>query len=183
MKKYLDQYRIPSARLQGYDYRQEGMYFLTICTDLKQHFFGKISDGHMHLSEIGKCADTYWQEIPKHFPHVDLGSYVIMPNHVHGIVIIQSLDNDPLRDQTLHETKTLHATSLQAAISPKPGSIATIVRSYKSAVTKQARAIHSDFGWQTRYHDHIIRNNESFHHISEYIINNPLKWEGDTFYR
>jgi len=68
-----------------------------------------------------------------------------------------------------------------AAISPKPGSLSTIIRSYKSAVTKQARHIHADFAWQTRFHDHIIRTNDSFQRIENYIINNPSKWADDTF--
>jgi len=220
--KFRNKYRIPPARKPNWDYGRNAAYFITICTQNKEHFFGEIISGidngcHSRINEIGQIATDRWYEIPDHFPFVTLGAFVVMPNHIHGILIIdkndgesadnQSTDNGFVgqsRDdqsaesvQTLHaesvetlhaeSVQTLHATSLppkneqMAAISPKPGSISTIIRSYKSAVTKQARNIHADFAWQTRFHDHIIRNNDSFQRIENYIINNPKKWADDTF--
>ncbi|CAN5544097.1 hypothetical protein BH23BAC1_BH23BAC1_45930 [soil metagenome] len=88
MTLYKNKYRIETARLQGWDYGSNASYFVTICTKEREHFFGEIADGKMILSELGKCADKCWQEITKHFPFVVLDEYVVMPNHIHGIVII-----------------------------------------------------------------------------------------------
>ncbi|MBL0303439.1 MAG: glucose-6-phosphate dehydrogenase [Cytophagaceae bacterium] len=97
MDKYKNKYRIPSARLRGYDYASEGAYFITICTHNREHFFGEIAEGKMQLNEIGILAEKYWAEIPDHFPDVELGNFVIMPNHTHGILIIKkSAGNDIL---------------------------------------------------------------------------------------
>lgn len=86
--KFQNKYRIPSARLQTWDYANNGAYFITICTQNREHFFGNIKNGIMQLSEIGKLAAQFWHEIPNHFPMVELGNFVVMPNHIHGILII-----------------------------------------------------------------------------------------------
>lgn len=200
--KFQNKYRIPSARLQGYDYGQNGAYFITICTQNRIHFFGKIINGIMQLNELGKIAYNFWAEIPDHFPFVELGAFVIMPNHMHGILIINKSDVDispessvsPISVQTLHRNVSAHDTddtdtppptknAQMAKISPKPGTISTIIRSYKSAVTKFARQIHTDFGWQPRFHDHIIRNETAYKRIDNYIINNPINWKEDKFHQ
>jgi REP element-mobilizing transposase RayT len=95
MDRFRDKYRIPSARLQQWDYGWNGSYFVTINTANRKHYFGVIIDGKMHLSEIGKLADKYWLEIPDHFPFVLLGVHQIMPNHVHGIITIDKPKNNP----------------------------------------------------------------------------------------
>lgn len=163
--KYLNKYRIPSARLQSWNYSNNGAYFITICTKNRNHYFGKILNGEMQLSEIGKLALQYWLEIPNHFHSVELGNFVVMPNHVHGILIIDS--NLPV--------ETGHCPVSVSTIS-------TMIGSYKSIVTKTSRKINADFGWQTRFHDHIIRNSESYNRIENYIENNPMKWKEDTFF-
>ncbi len=179
--KYKNKYRIPSARLPNWDYRWSGAYFITICTANREHYFGQINDDMMTLSPVGVIANILWYEIKNHTKNVELGEFVVMPNHIHGIIF---LDNDET-----NTVETLHATSLQqnknqySEISPKSKSVSTIIRSYKSAVTKHARRLQYDFAWQTRFHDHIIRNNNSFNRISEYIINNPANWEQDKFYK
>lgn len=187
-EKFQNKYRIASARLQNWDYGWNAAYFVTICTHGREHYFGDIVDGEMQLSEIGQIANKYWNEIPQHFPFIELGVFVVMPNHAHGIVVINKPDNG-------RTVETLHATSLpkpspsvknnknemMASISPKQGSLSTIIRSYKSVVTKNARKIHADFEWQSRFHDHIIRNDKSFKNISNYIINNPKNWKEDKF--
>ena len=132
-------------------------------------------------------------EIPGHFPFVSLDEFVIMPNHVHGILIINHSDNATGLDN--ESVETLHATSLRrrrqqqssyrknetmAYISQKPGSLPTIIRSFKSAVTKSSRLINPDFAWQTRFHDHIIRNEKSLNSIRQYIMQNQLNWQKDT---
>ena len=88
MEKFKNKYRIPSSRLQTWDYGSNGSYFITICTKSREHFFGEIVDGKMQLNEIGKIAEQYWMEISNHFSFIELGNFVVMPNHVHGILII-----------------------------------------------------------------------------------------------
>ena len=182
--KFQNNYRISSARLQSWNYGNNGAYFITICTQNREHYFGKIINREMHLNEIGKLAEQYWIEIPNHFPFVELGNYVVMPNHVHGIVIINKInDNVETRhclvstDET-NQNKTIGQTRFQ---NQGKNTISSIIGSYKSIVTKMSRNIHADFGWQSRFHDHIIRNAQSFENIQDYILENPNKWDNDEF--
>jgi REP element-mobilizing transposase RayT len=187
--KYQNKYRISSSRLKNWDYGNNGAYFITICTGNRKHFFGKIisidDQNEIQLTEIGKLAAQFWAEIPKHFPFIELGNYQIMPNHVHGILIIanKKVDDDVL--ETL-QCNVSTANGLQSErmskISPKRGTISTIIRSYKSVVTKNGHYIHANFEWQERYHDHIIRDSGSFERIQNYIENNVANWKNDKFY-
>jgi len=184
MTLYKQKYRIESARLKGWDYRNPGYYFVTICTKDRSHYFGYISDGQMHLSAAGEIAAQCWREIPIHRPNVELDEFMVMPNHVHGILVIREhVATLPGRVpvETLPDgVETLHATSLQSVISPKAGSLSVIIRSYKSAVTKSAGLNgFQEFAWQTRFYDAIIRDEKSFHKIRKYIADNPVKWELD----
>ena len=187
MEKFQNKYRIPSARLQYWDYRWAGAYFITICTQNREHYLGEIVNGQMQLSHIGVIADILWYQIPHHAQNVELGAFVVMPNHIHGILVLTETV-----DTNIPAVETLHATSLpstkqkneqMAMISPKSNSISTIVRSYKSAVTKHAHRLGFEFQWQTRFHDHVIRNDESFQKIINYIISNPANWQDDKFYK
>jgi REP element-mobilizing transposase RayT len=94
MKKFKGKYRIPSARLQTWDYGNNGAYFLTLCTHNRETYFGNIEDGNMLLSEMGQIAQKHWNEIPEHFPFVILDEFIVMPNHVHGIIIIDKPDGN-----------------------------------------------------------------------------------------
>lgn len=180
--RYQNKYRIASVRHPAWDYGWNAAYFVTICTKNRECWFGEISDGGMDLSGIGHIANSCWHEIPRHFPFVELGVHIVMPNHVHGIVIInKSYDG--------HNVETQNFASLQSKLDkpknqfgPQSKNLASIIRGFKIGVTKNGRQIHPDFAWQSRYHDHIIRNDKSFQTISEYIINNPLKWTEDKFY-
>ena len=189
--KYKGKYRISSARLQSWDYRWAGAYFITICTHNREHYFGEVVDGKMKLSSIGVIADILLYEINHRTKNVQLGEFVVMPNHIHVVLIL-------INDSVPVPVETLRATSLRererdqeretineqmANISPKSGSVSTIIRSYKSAVTKHAHRLGFEFGWQTRFYDHIIRDETSFNYISNYIINNPQKWSEDKFYK
>ncbi|HBK71216.1 MAG TPA: hypothetical protein DDZ39_06105 [Flavobacteriaceae bacterium] len=180
--KFKNKYRIKSARLQNWDYGSNGMYFITICTQNREHFFGEIIDGKMQLTEIGKMAEKYWHEIPEHFPFVKLGKFVVMPNHMHGIIIIDKMDDAPAMVETQNFASLRTTASSKNKFGPQSKNLASIVRGYKIGVTKNARKINANFGWQSRFHDHIIRNNKSFNNISNYIINNPKKWDEDKFY-
>ena len=179
MEKFQGKYRIPSARWKDWDYGSVGAYFITICTKDRHPYFGEIMDGKMIYTPLGAIADVLWMEIKNHTRNIELGEFVVMPNHLHGILIVE----------TLHATsprQTLHATSLpnrqMAAISPKPGTIPAIIRSYKSAVTRHAHRLQMEFAWQPRFYDRIIRDNRSHSAIAEYIRRNPLNWEKDKLH-
>lgn len=165
---YKGKYRIPSIRLKNYDYSSDGSYFVTICTHDHYHYFGKITEGKMHFSEIGKIANQYWIDIPKHFPSVILGEWVVMPNHIHGIIII-----NPVETPNLDISANPHW---------KTGSLGNIINQYKRICTIEIRKILPDFAWQSRFYEHIIRNENDFYRTSEYIFNNPLSWQEDKYY-
>ena len=180
--KYQNQYRIKSSRLKSWDYRQNGAYFITICTKDKFQYFGKITENEMQLSHIGILADVLWYEIKSHFSNIEMGDFVVMPNHVHGILLLNKVDNDLNTKSISEKFLKNHQQIDMAFISPKKGSISTIVRSYKAAVSKHAHRLGFDFSWQSRFYDHIIRNQESYNQIADYIKTNPQKWEEDKFY-
>ena len=133
----------------------------------------------MQFNEIGKLANKFWSEIPIHFPFVELGNYQVMPNHIHGILIINKKN---IIDDTTDKVIEVKRNEQMSKISPKSGTIPTILRSYKSVVTKNAHYIHADFEWQERFYDHIIRDTESFDRIQNYIENNVTNWKEDKFY-
>ncbi len=182
---------------------RKGAYFITIVTKNRKHFFGEITDGKMILNALGKMAEKFWRDIPQHFAFVRLDEFVIMPNHVHGVLFIdgyKNIDTDNVADNNVNRAdnvadnvETLHATSLRtnernktngktqkmAQISPKRGSLSTVVRSYKSAVTRNSRRICPDFAWQSNYYDRVIRNEQELNRIRVYIMQNPQMWERD----
>ena len=189
--KFQNKFRIESARLHNWDYRSDGSYFITICTKNRDHFFGKIQNEKINLTEIGQLAYQFWNEIPDHFPSIELGNFVIMPNHVHGILTIHGYNKNIIWDGNKPASSSMDdkndnndsksKNEKMSKISPKPGSISTIIRSYKSVVTKHSKQFDSNFAWQSRFHDHIIRNRYSFYVIQKYIFNNPKNWENDRF--
>ena len=193
MKKYKNKYRIPSARLSGWDYGSNALYFVTICTKNRICWFGKITDGVVQLSDIGKMAEKYWLEIPHHFPFVILHNHVIMPNHVHGIIEIAKSNDEQNAERMTVETQNFASLPITPGnknthgyknqFGPQSKNLASIIRGFKIGVTKNARQINPEFQWQSRYHDHIIRNEKSFHRISNYIKNNPKNWNVDKFYK
>ena len=305
MEKYQNKYRIPSTRMQNWDYGWAGSYFITICTRDREHYFGNVVDGKMKLSEIGIIADILWHEIKNHGKNVELGEFVVMPNHIHGIVILNepvnnngnnngndngndndnddNNDNDGGNDNGNDNgnnggnndgndnndeiVETTHALSLpNPLIVPNPLSVpnpliapnslsvpnpliapnslsvpnplpesnslsvhhslsvpntlpesipltvpdplsnphvlsiqstqpagktigqkrfqhqgkntlSAIAGSYKSAVSKHAHRLGMEFGWQPRFHDHLIQDDSEYRRISQYILNNPAKWK------
>ena len=188
MEKYKGKYRIESARLKTWDYGSNAQYFVTICTHNRQYFFGDIHEGKMELSAIGHIANSCWHEIPNHFPFVELGAHIVMPNHVHGIITINKSD-DGCDDERNVETQNFASlptastptTQPKNKFGPQSKNLASIIRGFKIGVTKNARLIHAYFAWQSRYHDHVIRDDKSFQNISNYIINNPMHWAEDKF--
>jgi REP element-mobilizing transposase RayT len=172
MQNYQNKHNRQTTRLQTWDYASDGAYFITICTKNRQQYFGKIKDRKMHLSECGIIADVFWHEIKHHAKNIELGQFVVMPNHIHGILI--------LRNNEEYSVGAGHALPIPNRFqNPGKNSISTIVGSYKSAVSKHAYRLGFEFEWQTRFHDRIIRDEQAFLNISNYIINNPKKWEED----
>ncbi|MBK7888536.1 MAG: transposase [Bacteroidetes bacterium] len=165
-----------SIRLKGYDYSQEGLYFITICQQDRECLFGEIVDGEMLLNDAGKMVDDVWLKIPERFPHVLLHEYIIMPNHFHAILEI--LGSAPAVRATL-----VVAPDKAAALGDILGafkSISTV--EYIQGVKKCGWPTFNGKLWQRDFFDHIIRNERSFHRISRYILNNPKNWKGDKFY-
>jgi putative transposase len=186
MAKFKDKYRVESARLRGWDYASAGWYFVTICTHQRACVFGRVVDGNVELSPLGEIACQYWVEIPAHTSGIETDAFTIMPNHMHGIIVIPE-HPDPVETQHAASLQTLSATSLppdpMSAISLKAGSLSAVVRSYKSAVTRWAGLNGYDsFAWQARFHDHIICDEPELNRIRRYIHDNPLKWTLDDLY-
>jgi REP element-mobilizing transposase RayT len=177
--------RLPrrSIRLQEYDYTNEGAYFVTICTHQREPLFGAIADGDVILTQIGAIVDECWSAIPDHFPAVELDAYVVMPNHLHGIVIItQHAANVGARHAVPLQSRP-EPTPVQAFGKPISGSLPMIVRSFKSAAARLvniSRDTPSAPLWQRNYYEHIIRNENDLNRIRAYIENNPSTWETDS---
>jgi len=177
-----------SIRLKGYDYAQAGAYFVTICTRERACLFGEVVDGEMRLNDAGRMVERCWLDIPRHFPHVELDAFVIMPNHIHGIIVITSDPDVGARHVEARHVGARHAVPLQMAPhaeqfgKPVPGSLPTIVRSFKSAATKRINIWRGTPGasvWQRNYYEHILRDEASWERVREYIANNPLQWAVD----
>jgi len=196
MGLYRGKYRVESTRLKGWDYAANGWYFVTVCTRGRECFFGRIVDQRMRLSKVGDIALRYWEEIPNHSANAGLDAFVIMPNHLHGIVIIKAHDG-PRRDVACRDidcrdvacnvsTTTANIGAygdgdLETAVPPKPGSLGAIVRSYKSAVTRWCRMNdYTSFAWQSRFYDQVIRDEAALQNIRRYILDNPARWELDS---
>ena len=167
-----------SISLKEYDYSQAGDYFVTLCTNEKVSVFGEVVEDEVRLSPIGAIAKKCWNEIPKHFPMAELDAFVVMPNHIHGIIVLNDYGTDV---QLNGMNKTVGVENIQ----PLPTtfqhvtskSLGSIVRSYKAAVSRECRKRNIyDFSWQRNYYDHIIRDGKDLDRICEYIIDNPIKW-------
>jgi len=185
MKKYDPQkHHRRSIRLPEYDYSQPGAYFITMVTHQREPLFGSIVQGEMRLSAMGQVAEEHWRLIPEHFPQVELGAYVIMPNHVHGIIVINGRSNASAFERT---GTTCRGTTMSCPYEarekfgkPVKGSIPTIIRSYKASVTRRIqREQNATAIWQRNYYEHIIRNEEAHHRISLYIESNVARWVMD----
>ena len=196
-EKFKEKYRIPSNRHPNWDYSLAGSYFITICTANREHYFGEIIDDEMELSEIGKVVLNEWMKTPELRPDMNiiLDEFCIMPNHFHAIIMIGGYRRD-----ATHRRDAMHCVS--TTITPTPTTTPTIdikqktpnkfgpqsknlgavVRGFKSAVKKYATMNNINFTWQPRYHDRIIRNENEFYRIKNYIYNNPKNWNNDEFF-
>jgi putative transposase len=156
-----------SIRLQGYDYAQAGAYFVTICTQDKECSFGKVVSGEMVLNDAGRLTQAVWAGLPERFPIAELDQFVVMPNHLHGILVLVGV-------------QFIAPTIPRQGVITRAPTLGEIIRSFK-AVT--ARQIHlaglQEFKWQRNYYEHIVRDEDSLTHIREYIATNPIRWELD----
>lgn len=171
-EKFQNKFRIPSARLSWHDY-SGGTYFVTICTREMTHYFGEITDGKMIFSEIGKYVDENLKSISKDYPYCEIPLYVVMPNHIHLLAFIDN--NAPsLRSGRIIDEK-------MQRISQRKGLLSVMVGGFKSAVTRYANKQNIPFGWQTRFHEHIVRMQDELNRIADYIENNVYLWNTDCY--
>jgi REP element-mobilizing transposase RayT len=199
MKYNPDLHHRRSIRLQGYDYANAGAYFVTICCKNRKCLFGKIVSGKMILNEHGEIATQHWHSIPQHFSYAILHKYIVMPNHLHGIIeikndaatigntVVGALHATPPQSPPQYKKTFPHNLAMKneymATISPKCATLSVIIRSYKSSVSKQIHDRINDHTpiWQRNYWEHIIRDEIEYAKISNYIENNPILWENDRF--
>lgn len=174
MPQYRDRYS-DSTRRDDWDYRRSAWYFITICTDRRLPYFGEARRGIVGLTAAGCVASRFWEKIAVLNERAVLDAYIVMPNHIHGILgllpqrkeaSLDSNDASAPSEATAEESADPTIDEHMSSISPAAGSVSTIVRSYKSAVTKRVRgSIRTDFGWQRRFDDHIIRSEKAFYQI------------------
>ncbi len=191
-----------SIRLRGYDYSQQGAYYITLVTQTRKSLFGEIADGEMRLNEAGQMIQLTWNELPQRFPNVKLDEFVVMPTHIRAIIVITDKMNpdderagikpaptNAIREQMLDVGATLVVAP--DVRDPNKDShdptLGNIIGAWKSIVTdKYIRGVHQSKWepfhrrlWQRGYYDHIIRDEQDLNRIREYIVNNPLRWETD----
>lgn len=184
MTLFKNKYRIESTRLKGWNYSSAGMYFVTICVRNRECLFGDITNGEMHLSRIGEIVAEEWQNTPKVRPYVELDEWVVMPNHIHGIIVITDAVETPHRDVSVEQQETFpRNVSTANATNPsrlKPRTIGAMIGQIKSICTKRISAEGFEgFNWQERFWDEIIWNERALNAIRAYIINNPANWDKD----
>jgi REP element-mobilizing transposase RayT len=158
-----------SIRLKGYDYTQPGAYFITIVTQNRACLFGKVVDGEMRLNEFGKIVEFTWYDLVNHGVGIELDAFVVMPNHVHGIVIIA---DDPVGA----------GSEPAPTLGRKRHGLPEIVRQFKTFSARRINEHRKTPGavvWQRNYYEHIIRSDESLNRIRQYIVENPLRWAFD----
>ena len=168
--------------MKNYNYSQNGIYFITICTKNRDDFFGEIENNKIILNKLGMIAEKYLLEIPKHFSNSILDKFIVMPNHIHLIIEICDNNNDDTNNVGTADLRSLPMRSLSQSISTNRTKmlLSKIIHGFKSSVTREINKKNSNiFQWQRSFYDHIIRNETSLNKIREYIIENPKMWERD----
>lgn len=191
-------------RLKNWDYSSSGFYFVTICTHNHTNYFGEIKNKRIELNQIGKIVFQNWVDIPNHFSNILLDEFIIMPDHIHGILIIKNINmcrNAPWRvhptNNTVHPTNNdliVHPTNnytnnnlninknaprrVPTGIEPlTPNSISSIINHFKGNITKLCKNNNLNFKWQPKFHDRIIRSEKEYWIRKQYIKNNPKNWD------
>ena len=176
MAGHFERFHRKSLRFQGYDYARAGAYFVTIVTHQRKSFFGKIFGGKMKLSDVGEIVARCWEEIPDHFPMAAVDAFVVMPDHMHGIIVIKRdgvVGVQHVEPQQRGEPQQPRRNAYQHII---PKSLGSIVRQFKGAVTRECGIRGIPFRWQRNFHERIIRNDDHLNIVRRYIRNNPMKW-------
>ncbi|MBI5664236.1 MAG: transposase [Nitrospirae bacterium] len=183
-----------SIRLKEYDYSQAGAYFVTICTQNRECAFGDIVGREMRLNDAGRMVDITWNDLPTHNDNILLDSFIIMPNHIHGIITIVGAGSKPAHVDVAHVDSGITyqpgknragLSKDRAGLEPAPTNgtgLSEIVRQLKTFSTRRINQIRNSPGvpvWQRNYYERVIRNEHELHKIREYIINNPSNWETD----
>ena len=189
-----DKHHRRSIRLPGFDYTQQGAYFVTICTLRGRCLFGEVEDGDVVWNDSGRMVEAHWRAIPEHFRQVRLDAFVVMPNHIHGIILLPdgigdpddgvmgSVDDIPVESQVIVAQR--RATT---RVAPTKPSLAAVVGAFKSCTTveyiRRAKTLgwarFSGKLWQRNYYEHIIRDDEALDRIRQYIAENPIRWADD----
>jgi len=185
-------HRRRSIRLPGYDYTSTGAYFVTICVHGWECLLGEVVDAVMRPSEFGQVVSRYWMRIPVHVAHVELDEWVVMPNHIHGIIMITgrgeaSPEGVSSADRLTPGEGRLREQDVGRDASPllRSGSLGAIVGNFKSVTTRRVNRMRGTPGvpfWQRNYWEHIIRNDQSLHRIRAYIRDNPARWDADRLH-
>jgi putative transposase len=179
-----DKHHRRSVRLKGQDYAEPGAYFVTVCTHERACLFGHVVNGEMHLNDAGEIARRCWEDIPHHFPLVELDAFVVMPNHIHGIIVIrckgEASDVDGSRNNQIPGSDA--SPLRQRPNGTQPGSLPAIVQNCKSISTRKINAARGAPGtpvWLRNYYEHIVRSEAELMAIREYIQGNPAQWDDD----
>ena len=152
-----DKHHRRSIRLKGYDYAQAGAYFITVCSDQRARIFGEIVEGQFKSSDVGLVVKRIWENLPNHYAHLTLDAFVVMPNHIHGLLMLSENPSDTKRQD-----------------------IPMIVGTFKSYSTREVRLIEPGLQvWHRNYYDHVVRDEDELDGIRNYILSNPLLWEQD----
>ncbi|MDL1896146.1 hypothetical protein FBQ82_07730 [Anaerolineae bacterium CFX7] len=194
MKFNSDQHHRRSIRLKGYDYTQQGAYFVTIVTHARECLFGAIQNGAMQSNDKGNAVAECWNALPRHFRHVELDVFVMMPNHLHGILVFVwdavdwRWDETNRRGEALTDTGATTERAVNVNASPLPRgtqsrSLNAVIQNFKSVSTRKLNQMRDSRGaavWQRNYYEHIIRNERDLERIRAYIVNNPAAWSDDA---
>jgi len=172
-----------SIRLRGWDYARPGTYFVTLCVEGKEHVFGEVMECEMRLNEWGRIAAACWEELPRHYPDIRLDGFVVMPNHVHGIIEIIDVGAG------LKPALPTRATEFAGAgLKPAPTGagrthgLSEIVRAFKTFSARRINRLRGTGGtllWQRNYYEHIVRNPRELTMIRDYVATNPVRWDTD----
>ncbi|MCU0607959.1 MAG: transposase [Candidatus Edwardsbacteria bacterium] len=165
-----------TVRLPGYDYASQGAYFVTVCTRDRECALGKIASGILSLSRFGEIARSCWEGLPRHYSGIELGAFIVMPNHVHGIIVITG-------DITVKRNNDTVGAGLKPAPTVvKRHALPEIIRAFKTFSARGINLARDTPGrpfWQRNYYEHVIRNGEEYDRIRQYILENPSNWPRD----
>ncbi|MBR8838516.1 MAG: hypothetical protein DSM106950_32075 [Stigonema ocellatum SAG 48.90 = DSM 106950] len=200
MTLFKNKYRIESTRLEGWDYTSNGLYFVTICIHKRHCFFGDVVSGEMQLSTEGKLAQKFWREIPNHFSDFHLDEFIVMPNHIHGILVIDHRGNavnvcrdainlcrdginlcrDAINRVSTEDIGNTGGVTKQHNPMLSKDSLSKVIRWYKGRTKFEIGKINLDFSWQPRFDERIIRDQQSLQSIRHYIAYNPQQWQDNS---